>query len=660
MIYQIILYVFVVFTLNFPGCLWGAASQALQEANQDSINIITDEAPSDTPPPTSFDTTTLENTALAPQGPEAVDGVSTSTPLTEVAAHDNVQPIMEEDPSPTPPTEPPLPEATSTKKEPTSEPSSAPLSTEEITTRVIKGHEPSLDMPPPEPGLDEPVTAGGEPEKSTTAPPFPDIIPPKDATADVKHVNTATIEDAMKGAYDLSFLMLAEYKVKGSQNELIHAKSDWLPQTYIKAGYAYQTQYNKQTNVINTQQGQPVGSTTNESSSRNYGPQATLNLEQNLFNGGATTANIKASHKNLESAIAAYRHAEQEVLLNAVKAHIELVASEKIHHIKEAYLTVIEHGLEVAANQHEYGEKTSYDVAVNQAKVNEVRSEAIGAHNQIEAAKAAYIKVTGLDPKKDLVGATEPLNLLPKTKEEALQLCLQHNPVLQQLEAEAGAAQSKADYDLSGLLPKVDAIGSLSKSSNTTVNHSVYSSPSAGQSHSATATLNLTIPLDFAGTAQARIRSAKYTAAQKRLTALIQRRSILEAASQKWDKLESEHKKVIELKSHVEATRVAADVVKEEFLAGTKTTLEMVTATHEYFKAQENLIIAEQTVVLSAYELLASIGILSAKNLGLEVETFDPKAAYDNMGWYGTHIGLDERFDKQIEHNARMIPGVGA
>ena len=89
------------------------------------------------------------------------------------------------------------------------------------------------------------------------------------------------------------------------------------------------------------------------------------------------------------------------------------------------------------------------------------------------------------------------------------------------------------------------------------------------------------------------------------------------------------------------------ETVTEEFLAGNKTTLDVLTAEQDLFSAQVDLVKAEQAVILNSYQLLATIGRLDVETLGLKVNVYNPSAEYKDMSFWGTNIAADERIAAQ-------------
>jgi outer membrane protein len=79
----------------------------------------------------------------------------------------------------------------------------------------------------------------------------------------------------------------------------------------------------------------------------------------------------------------------------------------------------------------------------------------------------------------------------------------------------------------------------------------------------------------------------------------------------------------------VSAAQVAFEGTREEAQLGARTTLDVLDAEQDLLDARANLIGANADVVIAAYSLLAAIGELTARDLNLDVQTYDPSAYYD-------------------------------
>jgi outer membrane protein len=453
-----------------------------------------------------------------------------------------------------------------------------------------------------------------------------------------------TLAQALEGAYAQSPLLTAEYQVKAAQMALSGAKREWLPKTGASVGYTHTSgDYVSSRGLSST--GGRLDSNHNINSETTQGG---LSLQQNLYSGGSTSANILAQQKGLDAAVAAYSGTLRDTLYTAIQAFIELSKKQEIFRLSKANQALLERQLEVAQNRYEFGELTRYDVAATQAKLDKAKADVITALAEVEIAKATFIKITGITSGKTLKKPEEPSALLPESKAKAIEIALKFSPDLHQKDALAAAAQAETDKTFGGLLPSFDINATASRRLTDNYDASqYYLAHGKTRREELEAGATLSIPLDFRGLTQSSIRQQKYVAAQKRLTAIYERRTVMEAVSKYWDSLEAARARIAQIKSQVNAAKIAVEVVTEEFLAGNKTTLDVLTAEQELFTSQVDLINAEQAVILNAYQLLATMGSLTVENLSLNVSAYNPDAEYKEMSFWGVNIKDDERIKAQ-------------
>ncbi|MEL6172351.1 MAG: TolC family protein, partial [Pseudomonadota bacterium] len=79
----------------------------------------------------------------------------------------------------------------------------------------------------------------------------------------------------------------------------------------------------------------------------------------------------------------------------------------------------------------------------------------------------------------------------------------------------------------------------------------------------------------------------------------------------------------------VRAAEVAFEGVREEATLGARTTLDVLDAEQELLDAKANLISADADVFIAAYQVLTSVGQMTARDLRLNVQLYDPSAYYN-------------------------------
>ena len=77
--------------------------------------------------------------------------------------------------------------------------------------------------------------------------------------------------------------------------------------------------------------------------------------------------------------------------------------------------------------------------------------------------------------------------------------------------------------------------------------------------------------------------------------------------------------------------------MREEAKVGQRTTLDVLNAQQELLDARVQLITAQRNRVVASYGLMAAIGRLSARQLALRVEEYQPQVHYQQVRdkWIG-------------------------
>jgi outer membrane protein TolC len=118
------------------------------------------------------------------------------------------------------------------------------------------------------------------------------------------------------------------------------------------------------------------------------------------------------------------------------------------------------------------------------------------------------------------------------------------------------------------------------------------------------------------------------------------RRQVREQVTQTWNNLKAAEAVIASSKVQVEANRLALEGVRQEALVGSRTTLDVLDAEQVYVDSQVLLATAERDRIVSAYQLIAATGHMTARNLNLEVLYYDVEQNYLDVRykWIGTNV----------------------
>ena len=139
------------------------------------------------------------------------------------------------------------------------------------------------------------------------------------------------------------------------------------------------------------------------------------------------------------------------------------------------------------------------------------------------------------------------------------------------------------------------------------------------------------------------LRAAKGLVGQRRQELEAQRRQSRQSALSAWQDLQSAQGRMGAIEAQVNSARIAAEGTGREYGFGLRTVTDLLLTQAQYFQSQANLLAAQQQMRIAAYQMLAAVGRLTARDLGLQVELFDPKRNYDKVRnrWWGTGPDLE-------------------
>ncbi|WP_032113133.1 TolC family outer membrane protein [Candidatus Paracaedibacter symbiosus] len=428
-----------------------------------------------------------------------------------------------------------------------------------------------------------------------------------------------SIVKAMESAYKTNPDILAQRAaVRSADENVVQAKAGWRPSLVATGSVGYTKTYSKGKTGTRPVQGSETQT-------------AQLQLTQNLFNGGATTAQIAGAIADIKAQRALLIETEQGTLFAAVQAYLGLItqlAQLEVLRANENFLKVT---LQSTQDKFNVGEETRTSVAQAEAQYAEATAKRQSAEANLAAKVATYEQVVGRVPGK--LEKPEVPKGLPKTVKEALDRARLNNPTVLKSQFAEIAARRKVDQINGGLLPSLDVQGTSGPTKNrtsgglvgvpeggnvvsneTTINHAV--------------TLNLKIPLYEAGTTRSQKRQAIQTAEQNRIQIETARRRIEQLLIQIYQTFVAARDNIPYYEQQVRANEISVEGTKQEMLVGSKILLDVLNAQNQLLNAQLALVQAEQSLYESAYQILVLMGMLTAQYMQLQVEHYDPTLHY--------------------------------
>jgi outer membrane protein len=326
----------------------------------------------------------------------------------------------------------------------------------------------------------------------------------------------------------------------------------------------------------------------------------------------------------------ALRNTEQQVLLSAATAYLNLLQNAALLELNRNNVSVLEATLRQTRDRFTAGEVTRTDVAQALQQLDLGRSQLHAAESQYVTSKSQYLQFIGVAPGK-LASASPVDRFSPRTLNGALQRAASQNP---QITLAMYAVDSEVENvkALEGALyPVLSVTGSIAKA------YGSATQPNNLEALTGEMLGTLTVPLYQGGAEYAQIRQAKETLGQRRLDLDTARLSVQQAVTQAWGQLEAAKAQIDASNAAVTASEIALDGVREEARVGQRTTLDVLNAQQTLVQARTNLVTAQHDRLVASYSLLAAVGSLAPQILGLHIETYDPTVHYHQVrdAWIG-------------------------
>ena len=330
-----------------------------------------------------------------------------------------------------------------------------------------------------------------------------------------------------------------------------------------------------------------------------------ITLSKNLYDFGKVTQNTILAEINLSRAYANYKSVEQGVILKTSNAYLSLIKARRELELKKNNLKRLSAHVSAAELRVSEGTDTPTGLAEANARFSRAKADEILAASNLENAEDLFQKLTGIDEE----GMSEISELpslkqeLPGTIAEAATEASENSPnVLSAIAAEKAAAQTivtnrtqqKPDISLS-------LSGTEGKSSDSVSMSLSFSSP-LYDSQATVASARRTV--SDHSKARIDLEEARATAALEARSAFRDWRAAIIA-------LEA-------VKSEIDASRLAADGIRNEVEFGVKTNLDLLDAEKNVKDAEIRLISAEHDKLIAGLTLSAAVGTLTTEKLGLE------------------------------------------
>ena len=433
------------------------------------------------------------------------------------------------------------------------------------------------------------------------------------------NANAETIFDAMSDAYNTNPVLQSGRASSGATNEnSAIARSGFRPN--ITANANYTDSHVKASH-----------SPTNDSYSKGYNGQ----VSQSLFSGFQTYNAVRSADNAARAGINNLYAVEQDVLLKAASAYLDVLRDEAIVKLQQNNEKLLKKQLDETMARYDVGEVTRTDVAQSRASYAQAQSALIAAEGNYEISKSAYVHYVGKQP-ENLEQPEGLQKFFPKGFADALNYAKDNNFSLKAAERSFKAAKYDVRSKTGALLPEV----SFNARSGKTENSSAISNNP--HTTSTEYTVNMSVPLYSGGATRAKIRQSKYKKWEAKENLKEADRAVEAGVTAYWESMQANRSSIDSIKEQVKASGIALEGTQKEEALGNRTVLDVLNAYQALLQSQVNEVKASHDYYISGLQLLQTMGKLTAKNLSLNVNYYNPEAHFDNTKGKWLTLEIDD------------------
>lgn len=367
--------------------------------------------------------------------------------------------------------------------------------------------------------------------------------------------------------------------------------------------------------------------------------QASLSLtaQITLFSSGSNALGVEAAKEAVLATREALVNVEQQVLLAAVSAYVNVRLSQDIVTLGENNVRLIAEELRAAQDRFEVGETTRTDVAQAEARLAAARAQLIAAEGDLLVAREDFRLAVGRYP-----GTLAPLPRLPATArslDEARAIASRTHPLIRQSQRLVTVAQLNMQRARAAMRPSLGASASIR------LNDQGEDTQSFG--------LQLDQTLYAGGQLSALFRQALASRDQSRATLLQTTLDIGQQVGEAWANVTVAEASIEATERAVQANQTAFEGVRDEAALGARTSLDVLDAEQDLLSARTDRISAEATRYIGVYSLLSAMGLLTVDHLRLGIPTYDPAAYYNAVRNAPATSAQGKRLDRVLKSIGR-------
>lgn len=399
--------------------------------------------------------------------------------------------------------------------------------------------------------------------------------PPAGATENLRDAIVAALKENPE-------IQIALARQDDARYGIDEARAGYLPHVDLQMGY-----------------GREYAKNGTQASTQAFRSEATVTVNQNVWDFGVTINDIKRARATYQSARWATREQIEAIAYDITNAYLAVLAQQDLLALTEEEIQATKKILRIVTVQKDLGLTTPADVGRAQTRLENVQSQLLDRNSQLQQARNAYRRLTNHLPAR--VADLPPAGTtLPESADAAVQMIDTHSPRLAQAVQDRRSLDKQYDSQTGTFFPRVGLMVQGNYKNNVQ-----GLNPRADD---ARAMVTLSYKL-FNGGADlavrrrigARLREADYELDRRR-------REVEQDIRIDYEALSAARDKIATIDAEIESASRVAELYRQQFREGRRTVFDLLDSGQVLFAARANRINNGVAMRAAEYRVLQKLG----------------------------------------------------
>jgi len=375
--------------------------------------------------------------------------------------------------------------------------------------------------------------------------------------------------------------------------EIVQAKSGYYPKVDFAAGIGYEW-----TNNSSTRAGG------NDDVELDRG-EASLSIRQMLFDGFATSSEVKRQTARANSADHRLEEVAEGFILEASRSYTEVHRRRELLKLTKENLFNHVKIYDQIKRRSESGLGAAASIEQAQGRLALAEVNVLAEENNLLDAEANFYRIVGIDAPEDLQYpevVDKAQQVIPGDIDSVLTVAYENNPTLQVAQADSEAAIAQYNAAKRNYYPRVDL--EIDRTWNDDIDGV------DGTNEDLTAMIRLRYNLYNGGADKARVRQTQHQIEEARSVQMNSKREVVQSINLSWNAHQILSRQLSFLEQHVISSTATRDSYKKQFDIGQRSLLDLLDTENEVFSSKIDLTNAQYDHVVTHFRLLDGMGQL--------------------------------------------------